>query len=160
MKCFWKINSKLSKTIPVLSSPCVLISSTRTGWGKSPLELRRLTVSPAAQLVKSPQAIFRTQGMSFVSIANQHVAMSPDAKKHSVERPIGIRTFWNDPWLAEKFRHTLNKKSRRGAEFIQTTWLQNAERKLWNLTNLNDLSKKKTKKNTKFNLSSRENKGR
>ncbi len=38
----------------------------------------------AVQLVKSPGASFRTWGTSLVSTANQHVVMSPVAKKRSV----------------------------------------------------------------------------
>ncbi len=52
-----------------------------------------------SQLMVSPADTMVTRGKSLV---NQLVAMSPVAKKCSVEQPIGTRALWNDLWLADK----------------------------------------------------------
>ncbi len=51
--------------------------------------LPTLTVSPTTQLVKSPETSFRMLGMSLVSAANQLIARSPIAKKHSIVQSRG-----------------------------------------------------------------------
>ncbi len=63
-------------------------------WSVS-ARFKPLTVSPAAQLVKSPEASLRMEGTSLVSTANQLAATSPVAKKRRVEQPIGTHTLWN-----------------------------------------------------------------
>ncbi len=46
-------------------------------------------VSPATQLVRSPEASFRREGTSLVSVPNQLVVTSSVAKRRRVKQPIG-----------------------------------------------------------------------
>ncbi len=74
-------------------------------------------VSPATQLVKLPEASFRTQDTALVSAANQLAVMSPVAKKQSAEQPIGTHTLseMTIDWPKSVCRG-LNTEPRRGAE--------------------------------------------
>ncbi len=106
-------------------SKLIHLNSTQANW----------QLSPATQLVRSPEASFRPYGTSLVSTTNQLVVMSPVAKKHSAEQPIRTCALWNDPWLAETLimiwiqSHGVVHKS---CVLSDLPELQYAKRLLWN----------------------------
>ncbi len=95
-------------------------SCSGVNWSVS-ARLKPANVLPATQLVKSPEASFRTISTSLVSTANQLIATSPIAKKSNIEQPIGTCTVIG--WKCLSQSESRAKERSRSLVFFQTTWI-------------------------------------